>query len=100
MTKIEPVLTEKCRPNQRELERHNDPVASLQLGENMKARGQLQPIGLTEDFEIIYGTGRWKAAMAAEIKMLDAKIYAGPMSELDKMLARLAENLHRKNYTG
>lgn len=88
------------RPDERELARHDDPEKTRLLGENMRANGQLQAVGATEDGGMIFGHGRWLAAKSAGIKNLEVKLYPVSLSETQVKLIRAAENLQRKDLTG
>lgn len=82
-----------------EAERHNDADATSRLGDNMKAHGQIHPVGAVEDGEVIWGTGRVLAARAAGLKTLDTKIFPASTSAKERAILRASENLQRKDYT-
>lgn len=84
----------------RELARHDDPAKVRLQGEDMLAKGQLQPVGATEDGRMIYGHGRWLAAKSAGIKTLEVKLFPTSLSDTQFKLIRAAENLQRKELTG
>jgi ParB/RepB/Spo0J family partition protein len=84
----------------RELARHDDPEKVRLQGEDMLAKGQLQPVGATEDGRMIFGHGRWLAAKAAGIKTLEVKLFPASLSDTQFKLIRAAENLQRKELTG
>jgi ParB/RepB/Spo0J family partition protein len=84
----------------RELARHDDPEKVRLQGEDMLAKGQLQPVGATEDGRMIFGHGRWLAAKAAGMKTLEVKVFPAPLSDTQFRLIRAAENLQRKELTG
>jgi ParB-like chromosome segregation protein Spo0J len=66
----------------------------------MLAKGQLQPVGATEEGRMIFGHGRWLAAKAAGIKSLEVKLFPASLSDTQFKLMRAAENLQRKELTG
>lgn len=86
--------------DERELARHDDPEKIRLQGEDMLAKGQLQPVGATEDGRMIFGHGRWLAAKVAGIKTLEVKLFPASLSDTQFKLIRAAENLHRKELTG
>jgi ParB/RepB/Spo0J family partition protein len=86
------------KPDQGELDRHDDPEETRRLGEDMQANGQLQPVAATEDGRIIFGHGRWKGAKEFGIPTLEVKIFPA-MSDTQFALTRAAENLQRKELT-
>lgn len=88
------------KPDERELARHNDREKTFLLSQNLLARGQLQDAAAIEDGRLIFGHGRWLAAMAAGLKTLRVKIYPASLTDTEIKLIRAAENLHRKELTG
>ena len=82
-----------------ELARHDD-VEKIRLqGQDMLTKGQLQPVGATEDKRMIFGHGRWLSAKSASIKSLEVKIFPATLPDTEFKLIRAAENLHRKELT-
>jgi ParB family transcriptional regulator, chromosome partitioning protein len=49
---------------------------------------------------MIFGHGRWLAAKAAGIKMLEVKLFPASLSDTQFRLIRAAENVQRKELTG
>lgn len=90
---------DRFKPDQKELDRHDDADEVRRLGQDMQANGQLQPVGATEDGRIIFGHGRWLAAKSAEIKALEVKVFPASLSDTQFTLIRAAENLQRKDLT-
>lgn len=88
------------KTDERELARHDDPEKIRLQGEDMLAKGQLQPVGATEDGRMIFGHGRYLAAMSAGIKTLEVKLFPASLSDTQFRLIRAAENLQRKELTG
>ena len=66
-----------------------------QLGESMKAHGQLQPVLARPDGTLIAGERRWRAAQLAGLKELQVIITEKPLSDTEIRLIQLTENLHR-----
>lgn len=91
---------DRFKPVERELARHSDPDTILRLGDDMLAKGQLQPVGAMSSGVMIYGHGRWLAALKKGILVLEVKVYAESLSETLVRLIRAPENLHRKDSTG
>lgn len=87
------------KTDERELARHDDPEKVRLQGEDMLAKGQLQPVGATEDGRMIFGHGRFRAAKSAGIKTLEVKVFPASISDTQFKLIRAAENLHRKELT-
>ena len=73
--------TDWFKPDQRELDRHDDPEKTRHLGEDMLANGQLQAVGATEDGRMIFGHGRWLAAKAVGIKTLEPSDSPGGLTQ-------------------
>jgi len=88
------------KTDERELARHDDAEVVRRQGEDMKANGQLQAVGATEDGRLIFGHGRWLSAKTVGIKTLEVKLYPASLSDTQFKLIRAAENLHRKDLTG
>lgn len=91
---------DRFKPDERELARHDDADATLRLGEDMLAKGQLQPVGALANGPLIFGHGRFLAAQKAGIKSLEVKVYPADLTETQVRLIRASENLHRKDLTG
>lgn len=83
-----------------ELARHDDPEKVRLQGQDMLVKGQLQPVGATEDGRMIFGHGRLLAAKSAGIKTLEVKLFPASLSDTQFKLIRAAENLQRKELTG
>lgn len=99
MQKTEQWPLEKFEPDPQELARHDDPEEIRLRGLDMQERGQLQPVAATEDGRMIYGHGRYLAALSAGIKTLEVKVFPA-LDETQFILTRAAENLQRKELTG
>ena len=98
MPKLETKALDFFKPDPNELARHDDPEETRRLGEDMLARGQLQPVAALEDGRMIFGHGRLLSAKSAGMKTLEAKVYPA-MSDTQFMLTRASENLQRKELT-
>ncbi len=105
MTHSIPALATEIHPlewfilDEHELARHDDPEKIRLHGQDMLAKGQLQPVGATQDRRMIFGHGRWLSAKSAAIKTLEVKIFPATLSETQFKLIRASENLHRKELT-
>ena len=84
------------KTDDRELARHDDPEKVRLQGEDMLAKGQLQPVGATEDGRMIFGHGRWLAAKAAGMKTLEVKVFPASLSDTQFRLIRAAEADRKK----
>lgn len=99
-TTIEMWPIDRFKPDERELARHSDPDAILRLGDDMLAKGQLQPVGALANGLMIYGHGRWLAALKKGVLVLEVKVYPADLSDTQVRLIRASENLHRKDLNG
>jgi ParB family chromosome partitioning protein len=88
------------KTDEQELARHDDSEKIRLQGVDMLAKGQLQPVGATEDGRMIFGHGRWLAAKSAGIKTLEVKVFPASISDTEFKLIRASENLQRKELTG
>ena len=68
------------------------------LMESLSRCGQLNPITLTRDLELIAGFRRLSSAQRLGWKMIDATIVDG-LSEEQRLEMELGENLYRKDFT-
>ena len=68
------------------------------LMESLTRCGQLNPITVTRDFELIAGFRRLTAAKRLNWKMIDANIVDG-LTEERRLTIELEENIHRKDFT-
>jgi hypothetical protein len=88
------------KPDERELARHDDPEEVRRLAEDMRANGQLQAVGATEDGRVIFGHGRLLAGPLAGFKTLEVKLWPASLPDTQFKLIRASENLKRKEYKG
>ena len=98
--KIEHRPLDWFKPDQRELARHDDPDEIRRLGEDMRANGQLQAVGATEDGRMIFGHGRYLAGPLAGFKTLEVKLWPASLPDTQFKLIRASENLQRKELKG
>lgn len=87
--------------------KHFDPVALAELTESIRKRGVLQPIlcriwplsyeqpAPLTTYEIIAGERRWRAAKAAGLTMIEAKVVE--MSDAEVVEIQIIENLQRED---
>jgi len=68
------------------------------LMESLKRCGQLNPITVTRDFELVAGFRRLSAAKRLNWKLIDATIVDG-YDEERRLTMELEENIHRKDFT-
>ena len=68
------------------------------LMDSLTRNGQLNPITVTRDFELIAGFRRLSAAKRLNWKMIDATIVDG-LTEERRLAMELEENIHRKDFT-
>ena len=66
-----------------------------QLGESMKAQGQLQPVLARSDGTLIAGERRYRAATLVGLPELQVIITEQDLSETQIKIVQLTENLHR-----
>ena len=89
------------RPNPRQPRQYFDPIALQQLADSIKTAGLMQPLvvrlvaGSTDQYELIAGERRWRAAQIAGLERLPASIH----NINDEQAAEwaLIENLQRED---
>ncbi len=79
-----------------------DPDGIARLAESLKARGQLQPIRVRWDeardqYVIICGERRWRAAQMAGLATLACVVVDGPMDPAELLAVQLVENALRED---
>lgn len=89
------------RPNPNQPRRHFSESKRLELLESVKARGVIQPINVREirareEYEIVAGERRYRAALEAGLSEIPAKIMREHSDE-DAYIDSLLENLHRED---
>lgn len=89
----------RIRPNPHQPRKEFDAAALEDLRDSLKRHGMLQPVVLRrahDDFELISGERRWRAAQLAGIERIPAVIRDG-VSEGDMLELALVENLQRQD---
>ncbi|MBI5511740.1 MAG: ParB/RepB/Spo0J family partition protein [Deltaproteobacteria bacterium] len=89
---------EKIRPNRKQPRKHFDAVALEELAISMEERGVLQPIVVRrqgDDYEIVAGERRWRAAQKAGLHELPAIVKE--LTDGDALQVALIENLQRQD---
>ncbi len=90
----------KLRPNPSQPRREMDEVALDSLTESVRIHGVVQPLVVrqlegTEDFEIVAGERRWRAAAAAGLEEVPVRVIQGTERELREI--SLVENIQRED---
>ena len=67
------------------------------LSDSITRYGQLQPIGITHDKELVWGGRRVAACILAELDVL--AVYQDDVDEILHRELEIEENLQRKNFT-
>ncbi|HBB66409.1 MAG TPA: hypothetical protein DCZ93_03730, partial [Elusimicrobia bacterium] len=91
----------RIRPNRHQPRRNFDEASLAELSESIKVRGLLQPISVwkdsgEEDFELIAGERRLRAARLAGLTEIDA-IVKKNLDDEQKLGLSLMENIQREN---
>ncbi len=68
------------------------------LVDSLRRVGQLNPITVTPDYELIAGFRRYMAARQAGWRSIEANVVSG-LDELRRLEMELEENIHRKDFT-
>ncbi|MBF2735858.1 MAG: ParB/RepB/Spo0J family partition protein [Betaproteobacteria bacterium AqS2] len=92
------VAPKRLRPSPFQPRTRMDPKALDELAQTVAARGVLQPILVRprgEDYEIIAGERRWRAAQRAGLASVP--VVVKECSDRDAMLAALVENIQRQD---
>jgi ParB family chromosome partitioning protein len=66
------------------------------MAQTLKHHGIIQPIEVTEDYQIIVGELRWRAAKIAGLEEIPCKVMKG-LSKEQVLERQLIENFHRQN---
>lgn len=87
------------------------PVAKIRPGANIRPKasaefladlaqslknGQLQPIGVTESGDLIWGYQRYYAAVFGQLPCLAANVFPDTITPAERVTAAIVENLHRR----
>lgn len=98
-----PQLTTKplafFKPDAKQPRQHYTEADDRQLGESMKAHGQLQPVGSKPDGTLLWGHRRLRAALLAGLKDLQVIITDRQLTDTEIRLIQLSENMHRSDLT-
>lgn len=93
LIEIDRIDESESNPRLAECERQDELDA---LARDMKAHGQMQPIGVKEDgrrFRVVFGSRRLKAARIAGMMFIAAMVLP---PETDEVAVAAAENIHRR----
>ena len=96
--RVQKVSVELIRPNVNQPRRHFDETALTELASSIKQYGLLQPIivtkgGNNDEYVIIAGERRWRAASKAGLKSVPAIVRSS--QELEQLEIALIENVQR-----
>jgi ParB family chromosome partitioning protein len=78
-----------------QVRKHFEEADLRQLGESMKAQGQLQPVLARSDGTLIAGERRYRAASLVGLPMLQVIITEEELNETQIKIVQLTENIHR-----
>jgi len=90
------IAIEKIHPNRKQPRKHFDEALLVELAASMEERGILQPIVVRrhgEEYEIVAGERRWRAAQKAGLQEIPAIVKE--LSDTDALQVALVENLQR-----
>ena len=93
---------EKIAPDPDQPREEFDEEALGRLAESLRTRGQLQPIRVrwdegSEQYMIVVGERRWRAARMAGIALAGAVVVEGPIPPADLLAIQLVENCLRED---
>ena len=94
------VRTSEVQDNPNQPRKTYDKAKIVRLGKSMLKHGQLQPIGITPDKEVIYGGCRLEAARMFGIEFLEATLFEKQLNLTDTLSIQVVENIHRSDLTG
>ena len=89
---------DRIQPNPRQPRKHFDPAALAELTESIRASGVIQPIVVRrvgEDYELIAGERRWRAAKEAGLERIPAVVRDA--TNVQSLEIALVENLLRED---
>jgi ParB/RepB/Spo0J family partition protein len=95
---VEEIEVDKIKPDRDQPRRRFDEEKLKQLAETFKTQGVIQPIEVDEDYVIITGERRWRAAKLAGLKKIPCRIIRG-LTPDQKLERRLIENIHHEPLT-
>jgi len=92
---IKLVDVDKIKPDKDQPRKTFDEESLKELAETFKTQGIIQPIEIDENYQIIVGERRWRAAKLAGLKQIPCKIVRGLTLE-QKIERQLIENIHHE----
>jgi len=92
---IKLVDVDKIKPDKEQPRKTFDEESLKELAETFKTQGIIQPIEIDENYQIIIGERRWRAAKLAGLKQIPCKIVRGLTLE-QKLERQLIENIHHE----
>jgi len=92
---IKLVDVDKIKPDKDQPRKTFDEESLKELAETFKTQGIIQPIEIDENYQIIIGERRWRAAKLAGLKQIPCKIVRGLTLE-QKLERQLIENIHHE----
>ena len=95
---IKEIEINKIKPDKEQPRKDFDKEKLKELAETYKTQGVIQPIEIDENFVIITGERRWRAAKLAGLKKIPCKIVEGLTPE-QKLERRIVENIHHEPLT-
>jgi len=98
MSEIKEIEVEKIKPDPEQPRESFDKEKLKELAQTFKTQGIIQPIEIDENYQIITGERRWRAAKLAGLKKIPCKIVRGLTPE-QKLERRLIENIHHEPLT-
>lgn len=98
LMQMKPLNWFKRDPNQPR--KHFDEPGLRELGESMKARGQLLPVLAKPDGTLVAGERRWRAAPLGSLTELLTIITDRMLSDTEIRLIQLTENMQREELSG
>lgn len=73
-------------------------VSDLML--DIKQKGLLQPVGVAQEgkkYEMLYGNRRLQACKKLGYSTINAKVFKGPLTKVQKIAINASENIHRED---
>ena len=95
MEEIKMLSVDDIKPNPQQPRKSFDEEKLKALAETYRNQGVIQPIEVDENYQIITGERRWRAAKIAGLKEIPCKIIKG-LSEEEKLERQLIENIHHE----
>ena len=92
---IKEINIEKIKPDLEQPRKSFDKEKLKELANTYKNQGVIQPIEIDDNYQIITGERRWKAAKLAGLKKIPCKIVKGLTKE-QKLERQLIENIHHE----